>query len=486
MNMMRAKIARMGDGAPPRVLDLFAGCGGISLGFRRAGFDIVGAVELDPQAADSHAQNFFRGESKDLIELHGRARDITRTDPHVFIRELGIAGPADAAIDVIVGGPPCQAFARVGRAKLREIADHPQAFRRDPRSNLYLQYIEYVKALRPVALLMENVPDVLNFAGHNIAEEMCETLAALGYQCAYTLLNAVFYGVPEMRERVFLVALHESLQSRPQFPVPTHRAQLPRGYESSRRVALKTVCSDLLGSTLAYVPPPSAKGAVLERAVTALEAVGDLPPITAHLRGEMPRGTRRFNRLVPYPSVPVLSPFAHEMRTWPGFEGNGGVMDHVTRSLPRDYRIFRRMKPGDQYPEAHRHALALLNARLARLRRSGQRIAEGSCRYLELQRSIVPPYDPGKFPNKWRKMEPDLPARTLMAHLGKDTYSHIHYDSRQARTITVREAARLQSFPDGFRFAGTMNPAFRQIGNAVPPKLAFHIAACMLRSLRGD
>jgi DNA (cytosine-5)-methyltransferase 1 len=72
----------------------------------------------------------------------------------------------------------------------------------------------------------------------------------------------------------------------------------------------------------------------------------------------------------------------------------------------------------------------------------------------------------------WR----DQPARTLMAHLGKDGYSHIHYDSDQARTISVREAARLQSFPDGFQFCGTMNPAFRQIGNAVPPLMALALA----------
>src|SRR5262245_60097227 len=72
----------------------------------------------------------------------------------------------------------------------------------------------------------------------------------------------------------------------------------------------------------------------------------------------------------------------------------------------------------------------------------------------------------------WR----DQPARTLMAHLGKDSYSHIHYDSRQSRTISVREAARLQSFPDGFRFIGSMNSGFRQIGNAVPPLLAYALA----------
>jgi DNA (cytosine-5)-methyltransferase 1 len=80
-------------------------------------------------------------------------------------------------------------------------------------------------------------------------------------------------------------------------------------------------------------------------------------------------------------------------------------------------------------------------------------------------------------------MSADQPARTLMAHLGKDTYSHIHYDSAQARTISVREAARLQSFPDGFKFCGTMNPAFRQIGNAVPPLMAKALAQSMWSAL---
>src|SRR5207248_6889734 len=125
----------------------------------------------------------------------------------------------------------------------------------------------------------------------------------------------------------------------------------------------------------------------------------------------------------------------------------------------------------------------LFGRRLAQLERLGQPIAKGSAAYRRLRDSIVPPYDPAKFPNKWRKMEPDRPARTLMAHLGKDSYSHIHYDSKQARTISVREAARLQSFPDGFSFCGTMNPAFRQIGNAVPPLMAKAIATQMLKAL---
>ena len=111
-------------------------------------------------------------------------------------------------------------------------------------------------------------------------------------------------------------------------------------------------------------------------------------------------------------------------------------------------------------------------------------IREGSAEYNRLRDSIVPPYDVGKFPNKWRKMWSDQPARTLMAHLGKDGYSHIHYDSSQARTISVREAARLQSFPDGFSFCGTMNPAFRQIGNAVPPLMATALATTIARALK--
>ena len=99
--------------------------------------------------------------------------------------------------------PPCQAYARVGRAKLREVADHPTAFKVDPRANLYLRYLDYVEALQPLCIVMENVPDALNFGGHNIAEEMADVLEERGYECQYTLLNSVYYGVPQMRERLF-------------------------------------------------------------------------------------------------------------------------------------------------------------------------------------------------------------------------------------------------------------------------------------------
>jgi DNA (cytosine-5)-methyltransferase 1 len=137
------------------------------------------------------------------------------------------------------------------------------------------------------------------------------------------------------------------------------------------------------------------------------------------------------------------------------------------------------MEQGDEYPAAHRVANRLFEAEARR-----RRIARDSAEWKRLHRAMVPPYDPGKFPNRWWKLRENGPARTLMAHIGKDTYSHIHYDSAQGRVITVREAARLQSFPDGFIFAGTMNPAFRQIGNAVPPIMAREMAKAMMLSLR--
>lgn len=469
--IIRQKIARLHAGGKPRVLDLFSGCGGLSLGFSAAGFTIAGAVEFDPDAAASHGRNFHNGDP-----AHSVARDITRTLPETLVRELGL-GKATDAFDVIVGGPPCQAFARVGRPKLREVDEHPEAFKHDPRARLYLEYLHYVDACAPLAVVVENVPDVLNHGGQNIAEEICEVLEQKDYVCRYTLLNAAFYGVPQMRERMFLIAYHRELSETVSFPEPTHWTSLPPGYEGTRSVALKFLSGDVTADAHSYVSAPKATPD-LPPAVTAADALGDLPSIDARKllkSGELRRGARRFDAPMPY-DKPAHTDFARLMRSWPGYAAPEELSDHVIRYLPRDYALFARMNPGDQYPQAYQHAMDMLNLQLQELAKRGTKIRTGSAQYEELKSAIVPPYDVGKFPNKWRKMWRDEPARTLMAHLGKDSYSHIHYDSRQARTISVREAARLQSFPDGFVFCGTMNPAFRQIGNAVPPLLAKAIA----------
>ncbi|MCY1040411.1 DNA cytosine methyltransferase [Corallococcus sp. bb12-1] len=458
-------------------MDLFAGAGGLFLGFHRSGGRSVGGVEFDPLAALTYATNFHGDSLPDEFAMHSVARDITakENEPAAVMAQWGHAD-AGAGVDIIVGGPPCPAFARVGRAKLREINQHPEAFRQDPRAKLYLPYLRYVETLAPVALVMENVPDILNYGGHNLAEEICDTLEEFGYRTAYTLLNAANYGVPQMRERFFLMAIHARAGIQPSFPLGSHKVEFPPGYEGSRQVALKhIVTTDLFHpvrsrfvDTPGLVPRP-------KPAVTAEDALRDLPPITAHLEGRDKRGARRFTLGIPYRDDVAPTSYARELRAWPGFASSGQLMDHVTRCLSdRDYRLFRQMKAGDDYPRAFELAERLFSEALKRLAGDeGKPTREGTKAWEAIRAEYVPPYDHTKFPNKWRKMEPDAPARTLMAHLGKDTYSHIHYDSDQARVISVREAARLQSFPDGFIFKGTMNPAFRQIGNSVPPLLSF-------------
>lgn len=481
LQAIRDKIKRIESGARPRVLDLFAGCGGFSLGFHRAGFEIAAAVEFDPHAAQSYGRNFHSGDP-----AHSAPRDITRTSPFDLVGDLGL-GKAAGAFDVLVGGPPCQAFARVGRPKLREIDAHEQAFKHDPRAQLYIDYLRYVEACAPLAVVVENVPDVLNHGGQNIAEEIAEVLEKKGYIARYTLLNAAFYGVPQMRERMILIAYHREVAESVFFPPPSHWVDLPSGYEGSRSVALKLLGDDLFSDAHSYLPAPRPSSR-LPPAITAEAAIGDLPVIDARRQlksGELRRSARRFDVPLPYTNGPHTD-YAQQMRTWPGFEASGTILDHVIRYLPRDYPLFARMNAGDQYPEAYQHALKMFEQRLGELRKSGSAVRKGSAQYEQLRASVVPPYDATKFPNKWRKMWRDQPARTLMAHLGKDSYSHIHYDGRQARTISVREAARLQSFPDGFVFCGTMNPAFRQIGNAVPPLLALAVARTVMHTLRSS
>lgn len=484
------KRSRLEAGGTPRVLDLFSGCGGFSLGFQSAGYEVIGSLEKDPTAARTHARNFFG--VTDPEDPHAVARDATTVRPGRLIRDLGLDRDGwSRAVDVILAGPPCQSYARVGRAKLREIADNPDAFLHDRRGRLYTEMVRYVKVLKPLVVVFENVPDVLNQAGDNVVEDICSDLKGLGYTCHYTTLNAAHYGVPQMRERVFLLAYHESLRVSPSFPLPTHWIDLPEGYRGARNAALGPLRSMEPGegdhARYLLTPEPTPD---LTPAVTAWQALRDLPVYTPEMKEDIRPGPRRFNQELRYRRG-APSTFASLMKHWPGHEGGRVICDHVIRRLPRDYPIFERMKPGDQYPDAHCIALGLWRKKVQALGLT-ESDAEPSSpqhgRYESEKAKVVPPYDPEKFVDKWRKMADDEPARTLTAHLGKDSYTHIHYDDDQARTISVREAARLQSFPDGFLFEGAMNAAFRQIGNAVPPllarALALHIAGEIGASVR--
>lgn len=487
--IIRDKIARLKSGNPPRFMDLFAGCGGISLGFATAGYELVASVELDPWAAESHGTNFAAISHGKNQRAHFKSRDITSEDPSTIFKDLGIDGRVDEQVDVLVGGPPCQAFARVGRAKLRHEAlrrdedDADIAFLVDGRVNLWRRYLHYVRETKPLALLMENVPDILNHGGKNVAETLTEHLRAEGYLVRYTLLNASWFGVPQTRERMFLIGIHESLNVDVVFPTPTHFTVLPAGYGGARATARKLIPKQPdLGlqaeHSHCWLNDPSKEDG-LPPTTTAGEAFADLPPIYALdllNSGKITRGRKDPAELVAYTSYKPTTVWSRLMRQWPGFGTSDHTTGHVIRYLPRDYKIFRMMEEGWQYPEVWRFIEEKRQQLLNQKWWSGEDKTDNAIELKEFIKEWTLPYDPGKFPNKWWKLYRDKPVRTLMAHLGKDSYSHIHFDSEQARTISVREAARLQSFPDGFVLRGSMNAAFKQIGNAVPPLVSYAIA----------
>jgi DNA (cytosine-5)-methyltransferase 1 len=491
---IQEKMARLRSGESPRYMDLFSGCGGISLGFVTAGFQPVASVEVDAKAAASHGANFARFSVGTNHTAHFKARDITQESPASIFKDIGIAGPVDRQIDVLVGGPPCQAFARVGRAKLRHEARKREeitaetAFLADGRVNLWKRYMAYVQDTKPLAILMENVPDILNHGGTNVAELVAEELRK-DYIVRYTLLNASWYGVPQTRERMFLIALHKALGTEVRFPEPTHFTELPSGYEGARATARKFVPRQAQldigiehGHHWMKDPKPDAG---LPRTTTAREALADLPPIRAldlYESGDMKGGQKNPGEQFTYTSEKPSTSWSRLMRQWPGFSARDHGTGHVIRYLPRDYKIFRVMKEGWQYPDVWRFVEDKRMQLLEELRHKS-RHADRAALEERITKDWTLPYDPKKFPNKWWKLYRDKPVRTLMAHLGKDSYSHIHFDSDQARPISVREAARLQSFPDGFELRGAMNAAFKQIGNAVPPLVAYAIAREIRSSL---
>jgi DNA (cytosine-5)-methyltransferase 1 len=446
----------------------------MSLGLKAAGFDLVAHIEMDATAAASYALNFVAPVAS-RREAWSQSRDMTRSDPKSMCSDLGLEHSAAEQFDVLAAGLPCQAFARIGRSKLRSVTGDDDAFKNDPRALLYQRFLQYVEAVQPVAIIIENVPDILNFGGHNVPEDISSALEEIGYNVRYTLLNAAHYGVPQMRERLFLVAIDSSLGQAPAFPAPTHAAKLPCGYEHARRAALRHVPSE--GSR--FSPSPvAAEG--LPPAVTVRAALSDLPRITEHFREPAAMRRRRTSDHIVYPTFSGLTAYATKMRSWPGMaKCHLSTNGHVVRLTPRDFEIFKRMKLGGDYPHATAVAKEIFEQRLSETLPQPE---HGSDAWHKLHKACVPPYDPGKFPNKWWKMDPAMPSRTLTAHMGKDTYSHIHWDNRQKRTISVREAARLQSFPDAFQFAGAMNAAFKQIGNAVPPLLAQAVG----RQLKAD
>ncbi len=458
---------------PPTVVDLFSGAGGLSLGFQAAGARILAAVDFNDSAGRTFARNFALLQPRNPpLAFFGEKGNLETLD-------LETIAPRKQGPDILVGGPPCQGFSRIGRAKIASLARAARGSAGtadpgdrlatvDPRNKLYGRFVEAAKHWQPSAVVMENVPGMFLVNGANVADIVTGDLVSCGYRVGYAVLNAAWYGVPQFRERIFFIGVREDLTTVPSAPVPTHKVVLPSGYLQPQEAI--SLSFDFVKHFDLAVHRERAR----LLATTAGAAIGDLPRIVDHMApAKQPRQSKNFGVLREY-DAPAVSEYARLMRSWPGFDTPAGLKDHVIRRTPRDFETFRRMKPDDRYPEAIKIARERVAEEIARLGSGAP--AKGTPEYEALRRKIEPPYPEDNFVDKWRKLNPDRPSWTVPAHLSRDVYSHIHYDSDQARGISVREAARLQSFPDAFEFSGNMGECFTQIGNAVPPMLAWAVA----------
>lgn len=423
------------------VIDLFSGCGGLALGFLQANFAISTGIEINESAQLTASYNLHWKYGKDSEHLN---LDISKVDTTVFRNH--IKGPP-----IVIGGPPCQAYSLAGRAKLKSLGDERIPIK-DKRGYLYQDFLRHALELDANAIVMENVPESTNYDNKNIPEIVCEELNNAGYTAYWTLLNSADFGVPQTRERIFVIAVKKKITTKLALPIPTHR---PRPSYKRKHRAFKN--AHYYRSALEPLES-------LPYWVTVKEAISDLPSLFPTPKS--PYKLNKLNMVLPYTSEPQNA-FQEAMRR--NVLPKNLVTGHSFRKTIRDFPIFHKMNPGDNYLEAQQIAMLLFEKECNR-----RNIKPETENYEDLKKKMVPPYSSEKFLTKWRKLHSDSPSHTLVAHLSNDTYSHIH--PWEPRGISVREAARLQSFPDDFIFNCTMGEAYKQIGNAVPPLLSQAIA----------
>tara|TARA_Y100000768_G_scaffold272158_1_gene208202 strand:- start:891 stop:2240 length:1350 start_codon:yes stop_codon:yes gene_type:complete len=444
----------------PKAIDLFAGPGGLSLGLKEAGFDIVAAVEMDPDAGSTYRHN---------IGNHTEIEDITKFRPKTLRRKLeksGILAPGEN-ISLIAGGPPCPGFSLIGRSKIMDLIkkgeygnskDPRHAFIDDPRNHLFLEFVRYVKEFKPNYFIMENVSGMSSYQiEDDPIVEVIKRKFGRNYIVEENILNAADFGVPQDRKRIIFMGHRRGV--RPcNFPIPV---------ESSSRLSTLDAIHDFLGVE------PTKNGRV---------KVND--------KGRSRRGLE----------------FRRMMRRWETVRPDGSRVcsvkglktSHWTRSVnERDKILFKYIKSGApslkigdvEFPPSEPRQIygdifpALWKTDLVpAFERSDMRAWKYRRYYVEARsgkRWLM--YEQKGFKDKMRRIRWDRPAPTVVAHLAKDGYMFIHPFFN--RTITVREAARFQSFPDSFEFQGSMASQFRQVGNAVPPILAKELGTAVLNAM---
>lgn len=357
------------------VIDLFCGAGGLSEGFRQAGFHVLAGQDFDEQAGAT-----FSATHPEATFVGGPIQDVT---PQQLLKAAGVKR---GEIDVIVGGPPCQGYS---------VYNH-QRGDSDPRAGLFREYLRIVKGIQPRWLVMENVTGITSIAGGKIVDEIFKGMENLGYRVEMKVLKAEEYGVPQERRRVFFIATRTDAPIL--FPQATH-------------------------------------GPGLLPFVTVWDAISDLPKLE---NGDA-SGPR------PYTKQPQSS-YQALLR--------GDCTTVQNHSAPKLSRIneerMLHIPPGGSWRGIPRH---LLPAGMLKAKRSDHTKRYGRPRKTDLACTILTKCD---------------------VHWG----AYIH--PVQNRALTVREAARLQSFPDFFTFQGNRTEQYIQVGNAVPPLLGKRVAESLL------
>ncbi|MFH0944801.1 MAG: DNA (cytosine-5-)-methyltransferase [Planctomycetota bacterium] len=395
-----------------RICDLFCGSGGMSLGFERAGFDPVFAVDSDTMSARTYLHNRPQLNKGDVL-----------TDPVESI-DFSALKRRYGRIDVLIGSPPCTPFSRVSkyaRQAFREPRDHELQHKQ-----LYEYLVDAVKVIKPKMVLMENVPAMetaLDRGGRRTSymQEAVKGLEGLGYRVQIWRLNACSYGIPQDRLRSFVVAVKGSSMPFPAIPAGQHRSPV----------------KDQSGSEDGFLSP-------LEP-VPLKAALGDLPA----------RGWADGESVEAWTGPEDLAEQTGFLVDHGILDGGGIIYNHRSLRTPNesDRLIFENLRPGENALDAKRRGLPMK-------------------------------YRTDGFDDKYYRLKPDAPSKTIVSHLARDGNSFIHPD--QPRSLTPREAARLQSFPDSYAFCGPPTSQFRQIGNAVPPALAQCIAQSFLQVLRPE
>jgi DNA (cytosine-5)-methyltransferase 1 len=367
----------------PTVLDVFCGAGGMSLGFKNAGCQILGGIDSNQYAIKTHHHNF------PLSKLKLPNQDIKE------LQDLAQLDLKSGEIDIIVGGPPCQGFSIAGIAKMQALG---RDLKSDDRNSLYKEFVRFVDHYKPLCFVMENVDNLANKS--EIIAQIQNDFSSTGYKVDYKVLNACDFGVPQKRKRVFIIGIRFDLNIEPIFPVANQNAFVSVG-----------------------------------------QAIQDLPEVEpvinslgARKNNQKPSDKNQKYRFSPQ------SEYQAKMRK--NKTDEDGVLNHICRSHnDKDIEIFKYLKQGEKYKD----------------------LPQEMMRY----RSDI-------FADKYRRLILNEPSWTLTAHMSKDGLAYIH--PLQNRSISVREAARIQSFPDDFVFCAPMTEMFKLIGNSVPPLLAEAIA----------